>query len=168
MFFTRAKGPNVYLHWTTTKRLKNPERPILLESNDLSLVLPRGAFITARYNGGAVKYLHEYLFYRCVVANDLAGIKSIVAEKGMTAVIRSTTNNYLDTCQTNDTSGVNFASPFLHDPNVTSYYIKHTNKEEMNEELVLWLIEHGPSLDKYKNFTSQPVILTSWKEATKS
>ncbi len=85
MFFTRAKGPKVYLHWTTTKRMKNPERPILLESNDLSLVLPRGEFMTAKYNGGTVNYLNEFLFYRCAAANDLSGLKRIVAEKGKTA-----------------------------------------------------------------------------------
>lgn len=83
MFFTRAKGPNVYLHWTTTKRLKNPERPILLESNDLSSVLPRGEFFLARFNGGQILHRNEALFCRRVTENNLNGAKQIF-EQGKT------------------------------------------------------------------------------------
>ncbi len=82
MFFTRAKGPKVYLHWTTTKRLKNPERPILLTSHDISTIVPNGEFVTAMYNGGKVQSRNEFLLCQRVVANDLIGAKRIMQEKG--------------------------------------------------------------------------------------
>ncbi len=47
-------------------------------------------------------------------------------------------------------TGVNLASLVLRDPNIISYYIENTPLESINEELLMWLLESGVPVDRYK------------------
>eukprot|EP00029_Vermamoeba_vermiformis_P007864 TRINITY_DN3522_c0_g1_i2.p1 TRINITY_DN3522_c0_g1~~TRINITY_DN3522_c0_g1_i2.p1 ORF type:complete len:586 (+),score=77.15 TRINITY_DN3522_c0_g1_i2:76-1833(+) len=120
-FFTRAKGFKVYLHWTKTKNIKHQERPILLESNDLSLVLPRGEFVLARHNGGSARYGKYLAFGHLIIEGKLNEAQQM--------------------------RGVFQSNLVLFKPNIISHYIEQTPREAINEELIMWLLDNGTRAD---------------------
>jgi hypothetical protein len=105
-------------------------------------VLPRGAFITARYNGGQNHQMHrnETLFCRKIIENDMEGAKKVFAQGILALEYLRIQINY------DSTPGVDLTCPELLTPNIITLYTQH---ETIDQDFLLWLLKIGVAVDQY-------------------